>query len=310
MPKPELPRAFGGEFACWLSLSVRFKIMASLASRVTCKVLAVDNQTVVIAVPVYRMPTPAEEISLRHLQRHLGRYEIRLVAPRSLEIDHTRLRELPIERFHDHFFAGIAGYNRLMLSKTFYRRFQPYTYLLIYQLDCLVFRDDLLHWCSQGFDYIGAPWFKDFAEDAAKGLWMAGNGGLSLRRIPKFLEVFESRKLFYAPEVRTQQTTWFNNQPHLRELFCRAKKELHRLGFRNNVRFAMQTNANEDFFWSAHAPRFVDNFVVAPAEIALGFAFECAPAWCYERNGRKLPFGCHAWERRDPDFWSPFLLKT
>jgi hypothetical protein len=33
-----------------------------------------------------------------------------------------------------------------------------------------------------------------------------------------------------------------------------------------------------------------------------------APRLCFELNGRKLPFGCHAWQRYDRGFWEPYLL--
>jgi hypothetical protein len=36
---------------------------------------------------------------------------------------------------------------------------------------------------------------------------------------------------------------------------------------------------------------------------ALEFAFESDPAGSYERIGKKLPFGCHAWAKHDRTFW-------
>ena len=42
-----------------------------------------------------------------------------------------------------------------MVSPLFYLNFKKYRYLLIYQLDALVFRDELLEWCSKEIDYIG-----------------------------------------------------------------------------------------------------------------------------------------------------------
>jgi hypothetical protein len=48
---------------------------------------------------------------------------------------------------------------------------------------------------------------------------------------------------------------------------------------------------------------------VASVDEALRFAFEAAPRECFERNGRRMPFGCHAWEKFDRGFWEPFLLR-
>jgi len=65
---------------------------------------------------------------------------------------------------------------------------------------------------------------------------------------------------------------------------------------------------NNDVFWSDRAVRFLPEFKVASFEEGLRFAFEAAPRTCFEMNGRKMPFGCHAWARYDRSFWEPFLL--
>ena len=96
-----------------------------------------------------------------------------------------------------------------------------------------------------------------------------GNGGLSLRRINSFIEACER----YENEI------------------IRFRKHCHH-------------HYNEDVFW-AIIPR---NFKYPTAQEALGFAFDEKPELCYERNGQKLPFGCHGWskERLYP-FWKPFI---
>ncbi len=43
-----------------------------------------------------------------------------------------------------------------MMDNTFYKQFLNYEYILIYQLDAFVFKDEL-NYCSQGIDYVGAP---------------------------------------------------------------------------------------------------------------------------------------------------------
>jgi hypothetical protein len=65
----------------------------------------------------------------------------------------------------------------------------------------------------------------------------------------------------------------------------------------------------EDSFWSIEAPKFDREFRVPTAEEALPFAFEVDPRWCYEKNNRKLPFGCHAWAKYDKEFWMEVLNK-
>jgi hypothetical protein len=65
---------------------------------------------------------------------------------------------------------------------------------------------------------------------------------------------------------------------------------------------------NEDLFWSLEAPKHDSQFRVASAEVALPFAFEMSPSWCFENNNNKLPFGCHAWARYDRAFWEQYLF--
>ncbi|MEM8909693.1 MAG: DUF5672 family protein, partial [Bacteroidota bacterium] len=64
---------------------------------------------------------------------------------------------------------------------------------------------------------------------------------------------------------------------------------------------------NEDFFWSIVMPKINPFFKIPNMQEALGFAFELAPRKAYEMNHHQLPFGCHAWEKYDPDFWQPFI---
>ena len=71
------------------------------------------------------------------------------------------------------------------MNYDFYNGFRKYKFMLVHQLDAYVFKDDLLYWTKQGYDYIGAPWFEgmDNAGTNASLLPEIGNGGFSLRKI-------------------------------------------------------------------------------------------------------------------------------
>jgi hypothetical protein len=81
---------------------------------------------------------------------------------------------------------------------------------------------------------------------------------------------------------------------------------------REIARWHLRTDGtgNEDYFWADEAARCDPSFKVAPFEVGLRFAFEVAPRKCFELNHRRMPFGCHAWQRYDPAFWEPHLLKA
>lgn len=98
-----------------------------------------DAERVAVVVPGYHRAqfTSDEEISFRHLEHFLGRYDKFLVVPQSLEIERPGFH---VQRFADTYFGSAAANNKLMLSSSFYRTFQNYDYLLIYHLDALVFQ--------------------------------------------------------------------------------------------------------------------------------------------------------------------------
>ena len=66
---------------------------------------------------------------------------------------------------------------------------------------------------------------------------------------------------------------------------------------------------NDDMFFSDQAKNYYPEFTIAPFDVGLRFAFEVVPSLCFEMNGGKFPFGCHAWARYDRKFWEPYLLK-
>jgi hypothetical protein len=268
------------------------------------------ERTVAVVVPVYRsIRTPEEEISYRQLLRVLDRHEKYLIGPESLPLNPPEFR---VKRFGDEYFTSVAAYSRLLLSREFYETFVEYQYILIYQLDCLVFSDRLAHWCQAGFDYIGAPWLK-FPKDPAQGFSRVGNGGLSLRRVNAFLRVIDSCRLEESdlwsywrdvcftplPDLQNQDYSWRKRWKKRRRIFSQVRRGAR--WYRANFPL------NEDRFWSDRAKLFDPAFRIAPVEVGLRFSFEQAPRYCFERTNQQLPFGCHAWHKYDREFWTSFL---
>lgn len=158
-----------------------------------------------VLIPVYKNElSRSEQISLQQCKRILGRYPVILIAPQTMKIENRELSGLHVERFPQSFFDGISGYNRLMLSREFYQRFERYEYILIYQLDAFVFSDRLQHFCELGYDYIGAPWLQGYRyiTGLERRYLHVGNGGFSLRKVNAFLEILndETVKVIDEPE--------------------------------------------------------------------------------------------------------------
>lgn len=267
-----------------------------------------------VVVPIYKSALSADEvISISTIRRHLSKYAVCFVAPQSLDLQSIIQPGEFVERFDDDFFAGVAGYNRLLTSTQFYERFAEWEYMLICQLDCLVFRDELDRWVTKGYDYIAAPWFRKYLEDPAGGLWRVGNGGFSLRNVQSHLKILKQKILQGYIYPMNGSSPWDPTEP-IDEIGLYQKITPW---YRRMNPFAQWTTIeeellryprNEDLFWSLEAPKFAPAFRVASAEEALPFAFEMAPHWCFQKNDKKLPFGCHAWARYDRNFWMEYIM--
>jgi hypothetical protein len=252
--------------------------------------------------------TNDEKISLAHLVHHLGHYDKYFLVPNGLKFSANGFTNV---RFDDQFFGSVDANRKLMFSKTFYKRFDRYKYILIYHLDALVFSDQLKSWCEKGYDYVGPPWVKH-QEAPYAGLNIedkVGNGGFSLRNVDSFLKVIKSKIYYIDPKVYWRVAYADKN------LFVKTlnypKKYLKYLTVFNGSRFEMaRFKTNEDQFWAGRAIHYYPEFNLPTVQTALQFGFECLPRHCFELNGRRLPFGCHAWPRYDREFWEPYLMSS
>jgi hypothetical protein len=274
------------------------------------------GRLVAVVVPVPRFPLSAdEEISMLHLRKYLGKFDRYMICPQRLPKEFS---DFSLQRFPKRYFANRLGYNRLLLSKKFYQAFAAYEYILIYQLDCLVFASNLEEWCRKDWDYVGAPWFRN-DEKPEEGFLGVGNGGLSLRRVSTALAVFKSKRMVQKPELRgadfgrAEFIKGLKFAAPLARLIFGTKTALHRVGYRNTVPWLTKKLAdvklNEDYFWAFGAYGYVDDFRIPSIDEALGFSFEVAPRYCFEVSSGRIPFGCHAWAKYDREFWQPYLLR-
>jgi hypothetical protein len=227
---------------------------------------------IAVVVPTHTVELgPEGRQALLHLRAHLDSYDTFAVLPKGLP---GTIAGLPAKRFPARSFRSPGSYSRLLLTDDFYAAFSDYDYILIHQLDALVFSNGLASWCERGYDYVGAPWTR--RTPAGEPFFTdVGNGGLSIRRVESCRRVLASGK-----------------RSALRRAYDRLK---------NPWPF-------EDKFWSLAAPRIDPSFRIPEPEVAVAFGIETEPRFCFETNGRRLPFGCHRWMAHDPEFWQPYLL--
>jgi hypothetical protein len=277
-----------------------------------------------IIIPAYKPLSRLTADELKSLEQCfwvLANYDIYLLVPASLDtvpysslIKENHGKELRITKFNDTYFSDIAGYNRLMLNPELYQTYAAYKYMLIYQLDCWVFKDELDYWCQQNYDYIGAPIFENFGTaEQGNQMQVVGNGGFSLRKTSKFLTVLTWRLPIRTLSGFTQD---FRERKSLKNLL---RVLLGVFGYHNTVgyllRFYKQNNINEDLFFSYNFT--ADSWLqirVPALKDAVRFAFDRSPQYLYTINNHQLPFGCHGWNRsddvylqKDKSFWSAFI---
>jgi hypothetical protein len=240
--------------------------------------MELDASQVVITIPTHKSEiTENEKLCLKQCDEVLSRYRKVLLVPEGLDTRaYTEIvKDLEVKYYDKYYFSSYLGYDELCLSPDFYKGFEEHEYLLIYQTDCWIFRDELLDWCNKGYDYIGAPWI-DLSEPTRKAKPIidirpimkgkVGNGGFSLRKI----------------------STMKRNSKWLIKILPLWRK-------------------TEDTYWSLIVPMIDWSFKKPKMHEALKFAFETSPSKCYSMNQSELPFGCHAWEKYEPEFWSEFI---
>ena len=264
---------------------------------------------IVIVIPCYRDYMDREErASLIQCSKVFGsKYDIVFFAPSDLACS-AYLEILPnarVERFENKFFTSVSTYSWLMLTPEFYERFQAYDYMLIYQLDAWVFRDELEIWCQTGYDYIGAPFIQNYGNVEQI---VVGNGGFSLRKISAVLRVLNNteRRMFAPAQLKN-----FFKYYIARGEYIRALKPLLRLSglYPNNrgkylEQIRHEKYNSEDKVFTFMSKEFTDDGLILPdvQEAAL-FSLDSDPP----RFFQQLPFGCHAWMKEHRAFWREFI---
>lgn len=259
-----------------------------------------------IVIPVYlKNPTRDEKASLVQAQKILGNYPIIVVCPQSLDVSEYKFLTDNFEYFEDKNFKGVKAYSRLCLDVNFYQRFEKYDYILIYQPDGWVFKDELEYWCNQGFDYIGAPWFEGFekADENSKMLQEVGNGGMSLRNVKKHIELFKNPYFIQSFKEISEENRKHKTISNLINIPVNLCKYLSQ--FIIPSRYG--TKLNEDFYIAKYAKKIVSDFSFPTPEVASKFSFENMPRKLFEMNNSELPFLCHAFKKYDYEFWKHFI---
>lgn len=254
-----------------------------------------------------------QEFSLKTCLRVLGRHPIFFVTKKSVSLEPLApyLDRIQIIRVDDDRMASIESYSKFLMSPEFYRLFERYEYILVHQLDVVVFEDRLLEWCDKGYDYAGPPMFQ--GEEPRPNLWEGGNGGFSLRKTAAFLALLSSHKVFprfeYYRQLRAELGVFYLLVLRLMLQFPRIWLAQFFPGLFRWFYTRTSRSIHEDAYFAFFAVFFAEKWSMPSAEESAAFGFDRCPRAAYAINGNKIPFGCHAWERYDKAFVEGLLEK-
>ncbi|WP_120499335.1 DUF5672 family protein [Roseovarius sp. EL26] len=267
------------------------------------------TQTCKVLVPVYRPLSDFEAAIVRHNLSLLSDHQAALFGPSSkrdilVSTAETLIKDtganITVECFDDHYFKDVYGYSQLLLAHEFFERFKDVTHVLICQTDALILSGNLQQWLETDYSYIGAPIFKGFAKPVMPPKFTNMlNGGLSLRNVGDAQRAL--KKVSFL-----KKSKWSRVFKKLGLLLI-SNMVLRLIGRKSFV--IINENVHEDVIWTGQIRACVPGFTTPGLDTALRFAFEVLPRYLYEKNGRELPFGCHAFEAHDPDFWHEHFPK-
>jgi hypothetical protein len=135
---------------------------------------------------------------------------------------------IPHAKFCDHEKMGLTrkfdinDYNEIMKSKSFWKQLD-YSHALIVQEDGMIMKKGIEKFLK--YDYVGAPWPDHYAHKEVGVIDNVGNGGLSLRKIEKMIDVIESNpdhinQLFFKNNIVVPEDIFFakfiSNKPDVK----------------------------------------------------------------------------------------------
>ncbi len=248
-----------------------------------------------------------ERVSLQQCFKVLGQHPIRLVCPSGLDIScyQSVVPEVKVDFIDPFWQSTYENFNRLKIIPLLYRKYRKYKFILFYELDAFVFRDELEDWCEKDYDYIGAPWFEGYVRSPEiKPFSGVGNGGFSLRKVSSALRALHS--FSYIAPPRELLEFWQSSAKMWKDVLYLIKG----LTITNNTFFLFNGYIwPEDIFWGKQINQNFDWFTVPAVDEALKFSFERNPTFLFKENHYRLPFGCHAWWKDDLEFWLPHIQK-
>ena len=183
-------------------------------------------QSVVVITPVWRPQLSDDEfLRLQITERATQTWERVILHPEGMPTAslQSRLVSWRFQSCDPQRLSSVSSYSSWLLQAGFYEQFQGYDFMLIAQLDSVVLREPPAS--AFDYDYLGAPWDPPWRVIIFGGrmriirafgrMWgkkiTVGNGGLSIRRIDKFIEASKQLTRIVDPgvlETANEDAVW------------------------------------------------------------------------------------------------------
>lgn len=233
----------------------------------------INKKDVCIVIPIYKdnsLNNPVlydEYASIDNTITLMKDYDIYLLCNNRLDTSFYDKFLRKNVKYINYEYSNRPEYSNMCLSYQFYDMFSKYKYMLICQTDAWIFKDELLYWCSKGYDYIGALGLFSEIYPKLQGNWGDENVG----------NIYDYKYLV------------MNGGFSLRNI-----KSMHDLCYIHRDKLQNET-FNEDcvLFWN-----YKDEFTIPPLEEAIKFSAENQTYAFYPKYYDKLPFGCHTRKTR------------
>lgn len=235
------------------------------------------DDKLIIVIPVYNTtPKKTEIASIRHLgEVYNWKYDVRFICPEDFSdaeiVQYINMLNSPdnvyiqYKKYDSAYFKSTETYSQLLKSVDFYKDYEGYDYMLIFQTDCWALDiNEIDGWIDEDFDYIGPPIITN------KIHWPSspccGNGGLSLRKISSFIKYTFNKDIV--------------DNLNKNEVF----------------------NKYEDVFFCEGISKYM--YIDMPTwQECANFAWDMNPDMLWDYTGGELPqIGIHAWPKNMP-FW-------
>lgn len=282
-----------------------------------------------IFIPLYKLDwSGAEHASIRRCISILRVYHILFVRKESIDAREAlapyqnqlrRVSSWTVLSLPDCHFASVSNYSQLLLSPFFYGLFSEWDYVLVFQHDAWIIGGDLGFWLQKGYSYIGAPWCPDLGTDPeCPPVSGVGNGGLSLRNVRHMKRIvssvgFRRKPVLSMIELISAFSLLNRYRQHSlvvrpfvfikRFLRLAPLLFLYPLGYKNSLAFLAANGVNEDIILGFYAQRVFKWLSLPDLSDAASFSLETNPREVARYFCVDTPFGCHAWEKYNKEFF-------